>query len=217
MLISFDKTNFPMAVIEEAGVEVHLLPITKAQFELFVDESPLLKQAQYKEMLALNPAASADDFEAAEREQLFVSGVLPDEARLFARWLGKGFDLPTVFEWRAVMAALKREPTPRKRLLADALDGTSRTIIEAFEEQLHIRSMLDYSLMRGGLVEWTRQGDDFAGLGTPRAEFHPNLWDPLYNTIMPLNLKKRLHYFGFRLVRRDSHYLSDRKTATYVF
>jgi len=194
-----------------------LLPITKGQFEQFVAASPRVKQKQYQEMLALNPATSPETFAVEEREQLFVSGVLPEEALIFARWLGKGFDLPTAEEWRAIMSALKKEPPPRQRPLTDALEGAALSIIANFEENLHIRTMLDYSLMRGGLVEWVRQEKQLVGLGVPRPEFHPNLWDPLVNEVTPLQPEKRVPYFGFRLVRRGDWYLKDRKRATSVF
>ena len=58
MLISFDKTNFPLVVVEEAGVEMHLLPATKTQFEQYVRETGAVNRSRYEEMLALNPAAS---------------------------------------------------------------------------------------------------------------------------------------------------------------
>ncbi len=56
--------------------------------------------------------------------------------------------------------------------------------------------------MKDGLVEWVRQDRAWAGLGTPRPEFHPNLWDPLSDVVKPISLQTRLKYFGFRLVRR---------------
>ena len=217
MLLTFDKTDFPLVVVGDVGVEVHLLPVTKIQFEQFVAASPLVKPRRYEEMLALNPAAAPEDFSADNREQLFASGVLPDEALAFARWLGKGFDLPTVDEWRAILNALKREPPPRQRVLTDAVEGSARTILQKLEEQSHIRTMLDYTLMRGGLVEWVRHQKAFVGLGRPRPAFHPNLWNPLAHTINPIDTQERLAYFGFRLVRRGEWYLQDRKKATNVF
>lgn len=217
MLLIFDKTDFPLLVVGDVGVEVHLLPITKAQFEPFAAASPLLKPQRYAEMLALNPATPPEDFTADNREQLFVSGVLPEEALAFARWLGKGFDLPTVEEWRAIVTALKRELPPRQRVLTDAVEGQARAILHRLEEQTHIRSMLDYTLMRNGLVEWVRHQKTFVGLGQPRPSFHPNLWEPLAHTINPIDTRERLPYFGFRLVRRGEWYLQDRNKATNVF
>lgn len=217
MLISFDKTNFPLVVVEEAGIEMHLLPATKTQFEQYVQETGPVNRSRYEEMLALNPAVSHANFNAEEREKLFVTGVLPNEALKFAEWLGEGFDLPTVKEWRAALAALRRVPPPRRSLITDLIEGPADDILERLEEQIHIRSLLDYTMMRDGLVEWVWQHKSLVGLGAPRPEFHPNLWDPLYNEIKPLHLDVRVPYFGFRLVRRGNWYLSGRENARYIF
>lgn len=217
MLISSDRANFPLIAVERAGVEVQLLPVTKLQFEQFVTETGEVSQGQYQEMLALNPAASPDQFTVDEREQLFVTGILPEEALAFARWLGEGFDLPTVKEWRGIYAALRSVPPPRHNLLTDMVTGAAGTILKKFSTQLNIRSMRDYALMRGGLVEWVRQDKELVGLGIPRPEFHPNLWDPLTDVIKPIRLDERVPYFGFRLVRRGDWYLADREKARYIF
>jgi hypothetical protein len=217
MLISFDKTNFPLAVVEDAGVEIHLLPVTKLQFEQYANETGAVNRSRYQDMLGLNPAVEPDKFRPEERERLFVTGVLPKEALDFARWLGEGYDLPTVREWRAVLAALRRIPAPRHTQVTDIISETTLTIIQRLSEQIHIRSMLDFSLMRDGLVEWVWHGKELVGLGAPRPEFHPNLWDPLVNEVKPIQLDQRVPYFGFRLVRRGEAYLSDREDARYVF
>lgn len=217
MLITSDRTNFPIAIVEEAAVEVQLLPVTKVQFEDFVTAPTLVNEERYQEMLALNPAVSPEAFTKDNREQLFVSGILPEEAIAFAHWLGEGFDLPTVKEWRAVLAAFRRVPEPRHNLLTDLVEGGAGVILKEISEQLHIRTLADYTLMRGGLVEWVRQDEDLVGLGVPRPEFHPNLWDPLTNIIKPIRLDERVPYFGFRLVRRGDWYLADKENASYVF
>jgi formylglycine-generating enzyme required for sulfatase activity len=217
MLLTFDKTDFPLLVLDGVGVEVHLLPITKAQFEPFATASPLIGPERYREMLALNPVVAPAEFTVDNREQLFISGILPDEALAFARWLGQGFDLPTVAEWRAILAALRHEPPPRQRVLTDVVEGPARAILHRLEEQSSIRTMLDYSLMRDGLVEWVRQDKGLTGLGRPRLAFHPNLWNPLAHTINPINPQVRLPYFGFRLVRRGEWYLHDRQKTSNVF
>ena len=120
MLITSDRTGFPLVAIEEAGVEVHLLPITIGQFRQFVTETEAITATEYDKLWALNMAVAPDRFRAEERERLFVTGVLPPEALAFARWLGEGFDLPTVKEWRAVYAALHRVQFREHEPLADA-------------------------------------------------------------------------------------------------
>ncbi|MBN1993204.1 MAG: SUMF1/EgtB/PvdO family nonheme iron enzyme [Anaerolineae bacterium] len=218
MLLSFDRTNFPLIAVEAISVEVHLLPVTKWQFEQFVPESGLVNQSRYQEMLALNPAVSLEQFTLAERERLFVTGILPQEALDFAGWLGAGFDLPTVTEWRAIYAALRRTALPmQSELSSDLVGGPAGAILDKFTAKLQARSMLDFSLMQHGLVEWARQGHSWVGLGAPRPKFQPHLWDPLSNEVKPIRLDERLPYFGFRLVRRGEWYLADKGKVRYVY
>lgn len=216
MLLSLDKTHFPLIAVEAAGIETHLLPISKIQFEQFLADFGPGESAAYQEMLALNPAVTPAQFTLEERERLFVTGILPDEALAFARWLGEGFDLPTVKEWRAIHTALRRTSVPIHDELAACLDDCpAKTMLDKLE-RLHPNSMLEVSLMRHGLVEWVRNGKSFVGLGVPRPEFQGNLWDPMVNEVAPINLTDRVPYFGFRLVRRGEWYLSDKETIRYV-
>ena len=217
MLLCHDKTGFPLLIVEDAGVEVHLLPVTKLQFEQFTTETNIISQSHYQEMVALNAITSPHHFAPEERERLFVTGILPEEALAFARWLGDGFDLPTTREWREVYAALRRVPTPRQNPLLDVVDGVAKAILERFSEQLELRSLRDYTLMEGGLVEWVRQEKRLMGLGVPRPEFHANLWDPLVNEVKPIRLDQRIPYFGFRLVRRGEWFLADQTKTHYLF
>jgi hypothetical protein len=167
-------------------------------------------------MLAINPTITPEEFTEENREQLFVTGVLPEEAIAFARWLGEGFDLPTVKEWRAIYTALRRTSIPiRDDLTTGMADSAAKTMLEQLDV-LNPNSMLDVSLMRHGLVEWVKKGKTFVGLGVPRPEFQGNLWDPMVNEIKPINLTDRVPYFGFRLVRRGDGYLADRATTWYV-
>jgi hypothetical protein len=77
--------------------------------------------------------------------------------------------------------------------------------------------MRDFSLMSGGLVEWSRSNQEIIGVGVPRPEFHPNLWDVLINEIRPIRPTQRVRYFGFRLVRRGDWYFIDKFEARYIF
>jgi len=55
------------------------------------------------------------------------------------------------------------------------------------------------------VVEWvhtSKHPGDFAGLGTPRPQFQPNLYDPLNDVVRPLSRENRIKYFGFRLIHR---------------
>lgn len=217
MLFSFDRTNFPLIAIERVGIEVHLLPITKWQFEQFLADSGVVYRSRYEEMLALNAAVEPALFSVDEPEPLFVSGVLPDEALAFARWLGEGYDLPTRKEWRTIYNILRTTGLPRHGLTSDLVEGVAGELLDKFAAHPHVHTMLDVALMGRGLVEWVRHETKLIGLGAPRPEFHPNLWDPSSNEVHPINPDERVFYFGFRLVRRGKWYLADKSKVRYVY
>ena len=56
--------------------------------------------------------------------------------------------------------------------------------------------------MAEGVVEWAGKGGSWVGLGAPRPDFQPNLWNPLVEEVRANRPGERLRYFGFRLVRR---------------
>jgi hypothetical protein len=204
MRSSADCTGFPLIEVPEAGVEVQLLPATKVQLEQFLAGRNAPGDTWYETLLSVHPRVSWRRFGAEDREQLLVGGILPDEALRFAAWMGRGFDLPTVEEWRAVCRTLPREILTSAKVLTLQSHSTSiaHTILDRILDQLRPATLLDLSLMRGGLVEWVRDGGTWSGLGCPRPAFWPNVWDPLADAVRPINLAGRLPYFGFRLVRR---------------
>lgn len=189
-----------MLDVANAGFAMHLLPVTKLQFERFMGEAGGYGDAWYESLLTLNPRVSPRRADAASREGLLLTGVLPEEALAFAAWCGPEHDLPTVDEWRlacrewgAVPPATRLTTTsPPARLLLDWWLGQPAD------------SAADQGLFRGGIVEWVREGDGFVGLGAPSAEFLPNLWDPLADVVRPLRPEERSRALGFRLVRRQA-------------
>jgi formylglycine-generating enzyme required for sulfatase activity len=217
MLLSPDRTGFPLIVVPEVELEVHLLPVTKLQFEQFITDSGRLDIALYQELAMLNPQIALPELTLNNRERLFISGVQHWEAQAFAEWQGDGFDLPTAEEWRGIYRALRRERFPETDRLLEWTGEPVASILRILFEQFPARRLLDISLMRGGLVEWVRTGEDWIGLGSPRPAFHPNLWDPIKNLIRPLAPDKRLHYFGFRLVRRGQWDVANKPGGIYLF
>jgi formylglycine-generating enzyme required for sulfatase activity len=205
MRLSCDRTGFPLLAVPDIGVEVQLLPVTKVQLERFLAVPNSFGDSWYEEVLACNPRVSYRQFSADTRERLFVTGVFPEEALAFARWLGEGFDLPTSQEWRALFAILAREQVLQHHVTSFVRQHCAASvgsILERLLAQLRVDSLLGLSLMCGGLVEWVRQDNTWIGLGAPRPGFHPNLWDPLTVEVKPLHPGSRMPYFGFRLVRR---------------
>ena len=202
MPLSFDRCGFPLVALPHLWLEVQLLPVTKVQFERFLAEAGTWGSGRYEDLLRLLPASPYDAFADAEREGLFLGGVLPEEALHYARWLGEGYDLPTVEEWRQAALALAGRPAPTAEELAAWPAGPARTIVEQLLVQLPARTLLNLSLMRGGLVEWVREGAGWAGLGAPRPAFKEHLWDPFHDVIRPVRPGERVRYVGFRLVHR---------------
>ncbi len=218
MLLSPDRTGFPLLVVPEVELEVQLLPVTKIQFEPFIGTAAQLDSAWYRDkLLSINPRISLQDFTTKNREQLFVSGILPEEIQAFAQWMGEDFDLPTFDEWRTIYTALQRQRFPESNMFFEWATEPVGAILKKLLDQLPARFVQDVSLMRGGLVEWVRQGERWVGLGAPRPEFHPNLWDPRRNHVRPLHLNQRLAYFGFRLVRRGQWDVANKPGGIYIF
>ena len=111
MRLCCDRTGFPLLRLDALGLEVGLLPCAKVQFEAFLAEpDERFGDAWYEAVLAVNPRDGWRLPPAAE-ERLFLTGVLPDEALAFLRWLGPGFDLPSVQEWLEFDAMLRDRST----------------------------------------------------------------------------------------------------------
>lgn len=198
MKIVIDKTGFPLIKIGNLG-SVHLWPVTNVQFERFICETNRFEDTWYDSILKLNPRVSYKYFDKQNYEGLFVTGVTPQEALGFARWLGEGFELPTVDEWRRFYRMLSDESIPEM--------PTSGLSTSAYSIWLKLKGFLKgprkFALVQDGIVEWAKKGDKHIGLGAPRSSFHPNAFDPLNDEVTPL--QERVFYFGFRLIRRHGN------------
>lgn len=201
MQFSCDRTGFPLIAVPSVGLEVQLLPVTKIQFERFLAEPNDFGDMWYEEVLRFSPRVSLRQFVSDNRERLFITGLLPEEALAFARWMGDGLDVPTVDQWRAIYTALKKQRPPVPHSLLPSLAGPARVVLEKLKSQLQADSLWDLSLMHNGVIEWARQRNTWVGLGAPRLEFHRNLFNPLSDEVRPIRAGGRLPYFGLRLVR----------------
>ncbi len=143
MSSSCDRAGFPLVHVPDRGVFIHLLPVTKLQFECFLAEPKGFDDPWYEEVLAANPRASVRGWDDEAREQLFLTGVTPEEASAFARWLGPEWSLPSLDLWRHVYRALARtafrpghlDVWSRRRPmgwpLADSATGFRRRAVDA--------------------------------------------------------------------------------------
>src|SRR5205807_608912 len=101
---SLDRTGFPVLELPELRLAVHLLPVSKLQFERFlaepVMEAGLFGDSWYEAVVAVSPRLALREAQPTNYEAQFLGGILPAEAERFARWLGSGYDLPRVETWR---------------------------------------------------------------------------------------------------------------------
>ena len=206
---SSDRTGFPLVRLAQPALDVHVLPVTKLQFEQFLAEPNNFGDDWYQTLLQVNPRVSYRQFDAADREKLLLTGILPDEALAFARWLGPDFDLPTVDEWRAIFRALQSLSLAERRPSKGNAPKRQKPCDGVFRQlrgQLKPKTVFDLSLMSGGLLEWAHADSTCVVLGAPRPAFYRNLYDPLTDQIQPndppTHRPHRLAAFGFRLVRR---------------
>lgn len=203
MRFSSDRTGYPLLDLTALGLEVSLLPVTKLQFERFIAEPNEFGDTWYEQVCERNPRVSWRNFPQERREGLFITAVSKDEALAFARWLGPGFDLPTVEEWRAIYELLGALSAPTT--VSFSMHQSARAIIESVIRSLKRGNWNHITLMREGILEWVRIGhrDNYGVLGEPRRRFVDRTCEPTSDPVSP-TLQERRHTWGFRLVRRKS-------------
>lgn len=206
MQLYFDPVGFPLVRLDGLGLSVSLLPITKVQFERFIAQPNSFGDRWYEEVLEFNPR-SWRRADSGPREELFMTGVVPSEALAYASWAGIGFDLPSLEEWRLMYRKMTRTALSGSSLSSldsDKVHPAARAIVESILRQAQPRTWGELALVEGGVIEWVRDGQKFGGLGKPRPEFLPNVFNPERDDpLLPLH-NERSPYFGFRLVRRQS-------------
>lgn len=150
----FDRTGFPYVELNDPALAVSLLPLTKLQFEAYLADLTPQGDRWYEELLTLNPRVAPQRFTPEQRERLFLTGLLPAEAEAYAAWLGEGYRLPTVAEWRVIYRRF--QSTAFTPLAALPTSGRTAALLRRLEAQARPQTLLDFSLMHGGVVEWVR-------------------------------------------------------------
>lgn len=220
MEIIFDKTGFPMARVNPENFWIHVWPITKIQFEIFLCEEPNSEMDAnwYSQVLSNNPRITPARITSKNYWQLFIAGIHPDKVQTFAEWNGKGYSIPTAAEWYSAYKYLS-EPVVSSDLLAELVEKSSEIKIDPLVAEIDQKlcavvldvsknskaNLIDRFLMRRGMVEWVRligESGEWGGMGDP---------NPLSNwsttaivsqgrpeIVRNLNVK----HYGFRLIKR---------------
>ena len=193
-----DRIGFPMVTLDSLPVDVHLLPMTKRHFELFLAEPNVLDDDWYLNVLSLNPRARRAEEAGSERH--FITGILPGEAISFARWLGNEYRLPTVHEWQEILHRFGHLRGLPDRFLRSLHESPARSF--GLERLLANRPgpLTHVSRMLGGVMEWSRGTRGWRLMGQPRPRFARQLYSSQL-PVTPIDPDKRHQLNGFRLVR----------------
>jgi len=201
----FDRTGFAYYPVPAARIAVAVLPLTKAQIELWLADPEGPGDDWYADLLKVGPRFGWRATGRLTVSQLLLTGLNPEEAGFFAAWLGDGYRLPMTAEWRASDRALGSLPVANLQALINdsrlhpAAAGIMRRLAEAGR-----KTSPGLSLLEGGVLEWVaRPTPPHGGLGrppsdpsAPRLILDPQAFDPV-TLIRP----GRYSAFGARLVR----------------
>jgi hypothetical protein len=201
-----DKTGYPLILIPPYQVYMHILPITKIQFEIYLcSPSNIADDHQYYlKMLNENPRTSPAKIAHDTFQGLFATAVRPLDAISFAKWLG-WFDLPTVATWRACYLYLESNGSKNvlSNILSDEnLNQFARLTLTWLLAQNNLTSMLDVTLLKGGFLEWVYTDTtktSWGGLGKPSNV----IANPLTEAPKPPmgnDFSQHIRHFGFRLI-----------------
>ena len=203
----FDRTGFPYLVVPEAEVAVALLPVTKAQAEVWLGDSSGPGDDWYAEVLAVGPRAGWRVAGKAPLWHLLLTGIHPAEAERLAAWLGPGYRLPTAAEWRAADRTLSALSADHVSALTDSIESgkghPAAAGILRRQWQAKRRTTAQLALLEDGVLEWVaRPTPPHGALGRPAADLPAKLiLDPQAFDPVTLISPGRHPAFGARLVR----------------
>lgn len=177
--IECDATGFPI-IQTPTGGWVHLVPVTKVQFEtyLYMAQPENFGAKRYAEATAGNPRVGPGQVTPGNAHGLLMSGLKRTEAEAFAAWLNKKGSrpgrVPAAEEWYAVYQWLKA--TTFGSLLpqvkgAPGLDPRALAIATALDRVGRLRGLgLNALFVSGGVLEYV----DGGLMGTPNGQLDPH-------------------------------------------
>jgi len=217
--IDYDKAGFPIIKVRGVNFWMHALPITKLQFEYFICEKPIpiFDEAFYKAITGndMNPRITPRKADINNYWQLFLTGIKPSEAKLYADWCGEGYDFPTLEEWEQVFNVLKIAPLedlfsefkldPPGKYIFENLDGIVPMLFDQDNKKM---TCADQFLMRYGVIEWVyeqqRGSRHWRGMGFPNPNFIKT--GKVFSSLSPHDPNDpefRMRAYGFRLIKRE--------------
>jgi formylglycine-generating enzyme required for sulfatase activity len=218
-----DPAKFPMVWVEGLDAYIHLLPVTKIQYEYYLWDTPNsgLDQGWYDLVTKDNKRISPQAVTKDNYWQLFMTAILPSEAEQFSQWASSqsgdaSYSLPTKDQWQTAYRKLKEtresDLPPERKLFRTALEMEGlaprcRTILDKLADLPSPASLAERLLLLGGVMEWVIDGERRWGLfGYPFQGFaslghHPDNQKPLSPT-KPEDPQARHKAFGFRLLRK---------------
>jgi hypothetical protein len=165
-------TRFPLVDVPGQGFALFWLPLTKVQIEYFLSDNTdrQFDRAWYRERLRAQPRVIPEKLSAHNLVQAFITSITFDEARVFSRWYGQGYDLPTTEEWYQALHIFEKvaaDPAFIEQIMAlPELHPRARLLIQACEKALpayqRIRDFSEYRLshqmmMSPGILEYVYQ------------------------------------------------------------
>jgi hypothetical protein len=215
--LATDPTGFPMIWVEAIAAWMHWLPVSKLQFERFLQVAPdrAFDAAWYDQLLALNPRVAPARIRTENYDNALLTGILPAEAERFAAWSGEGFAIPSLEQWLLAWSALKSLPAERGLPAAFSLrlEEPVHTLLLRIDNALAAatagfgrRTLADQMLMRWGVLEWVEQAGHparWAGIGQPLRLARGVQVSPDRGPVVPDHPEAfRSYLFGFRLIRQ---------------
>ena len=202
MVLSFDRTGFPLIPIPKVGY-MHLLPITRFQFA----QCNFLASA-YEEACAAVQTAMPNLETELHLERLFVTGILPAEAEQFCTWLSEDqnptFVIPDSAQWPALFQHVLQERVDEVILMDQCAQPEAHAMLKTILHERNPVTFLDLCMMESGVVEWVRTATGWTGRGKPRYTFSGSLFtNPTQREIKPINgyHHTRSYLFGFRPIQ----------------
>lgn len=212
--IILDKTGFPMMWVDNLDAYVHCLPVTKIQFEYFLCDAPSsdFTEEWYDTVLTLNPRVSPRSVNRSNYWRLFLTGIKPSEIETYAEWCGEEYELLNASDWKSLFQGFIQKPVKPDLYTGLTLGNRQATLLKklstAIQDLCHDQvTQADQLLYRYGVMEWVRCsnfGQEWGGLGQTVAGFQSSMRTAdMDSPEVPRNPHgNRMHYYGFRLLKR---------------